>query len=177
VTDGLPALALAVEPPEKGIMLRAPRPPREPVITLQRGLQILTHGILMTAVALIGFWWVYQGNKENLARAQMTAFCIMAYSQLFFSFSCRSLHLTMPELGLFTNKFLLAAIGISALLQLGAVLLPFAQPVFGVSGHSTIEWLLVLGLALVPVTVVEVAKLVMAALGWRHQANCNGGNP
>jgi Ca2+-transporting ATPase len=101
----------------------------------------------------------------------------MAYSQLFFSFSCRSLHLTMPELGLFTNKFLLAAIGISALLQLGAVLLPFAQPVFGVSGHSTIEWLLVLGLALVPVTVVEVAKLVMAALGWRHQANCNGGNP
>jgi Ca2+-transporting ATPase len=177
VTDGLPALALAVEPPEKGIMLRAPRPPREPVITLQRGLQILTHGILMTAVALIGFWWVYQGNKENLAQAQMTAFCIMAYSQLFFSFSCRSLHLTMPELGLFTNKFLLAAIGISALLQLGAVLLPVAQPVFGASGHATIEWLLVLGLALVPVTVVEVAKLVMAALGWRYQASSKGGNP
>ena len=167
VTDGLPALALAVEPPEKGIMQRPPRPPHEPVITLQRGLLILTHGILMAAVALFGFWWVYQGNKEHLAQAQTTAFCIMAFSQLFFSFSCRSLRLTMPELGLFSNKMLLAAIGISAVLQIGAVLLPIARPVFGVSDQLTIQWLLVFGLALVPVTIVEVAKLVMAALGWR----------
>jgi Ca2+-transporting ATPase len=179
VTDGLPALALAVEPPEKGIMNRPPRPPREPVITLKRGLSILTHGILLAAVALIGFWWVYQGQKENLVHAQTTAFCIMAYSQLFFSFSCRSLHLTMPELGVFTNKILLAAIGISALLQLGPVLLPFARPVFEVSDHPTVEWLLVFGLALVPVTIVEVAKLVTAALGWRippaTMANAYGG--
>ena len=167
VTDGLPALALAVEPPEQGIMTRPPRPPREPVITLHRGLLILTHGILMAAVALIGFWWVYQGNKENLMHAQTTAFCIVAFSQLFFSFSCRSLHLTMPELGVFTNKILLAAIGVSVVLQLGVVLVPFARPIFEVSDHPTVEWLLVFGLALVPVTIVEVAKLVMAALGWR----------
>jgi P-type Ca2+ transporter type 2C len=170
VTDGLPALALAVEPPEQGIMTRPPRPPREPVITLHRGLLILTHGILMAAVALIGFWWVYQGKKDNLIHAQTTAFCIVAFSQLFFSFSCRSLHLTMPELGVFTNKILLAAIGVSVVLQLGVVLVPFARPIFEVSDHPTVEWLLVFGLALVPVTIVEVAKLVMAALGWRMRS-------
>ena len=47
VTDGLPALALGMEPPERDIMRRPPRPPREPVITLQRGLLILFHGFLM----------------------------------------------------------------------------------------------------------------------------------
>src|SRR5207249_2195142 len=47
VTDGLPALALGMEPPERDIMQRKPRPPREPVITLGRGLLMLFHGILV----------------------------------------------------------------------------------------------------------------------------------
>ena len=54
VTDGLPALALGMEPPERDIMRRPPRPPREPVITRRRGLLILFHGVLMAAVAAVG---------------------------------------------------------------------------------------------------------------------------
>ena len=169
VTDGLPALALAMEPPEKDIMQRPPRPPREPVVTLRRGLLILTHGILMAAAAMIGFWWIYQGQQKNLPQARTVAFCTMAFSQLFFSLSCRSLRRTMPELGPLTNPYLLGAIALSAALQLGTVLLPFARPVFEVSDQLASEWLLIFALALAPVTIVEVAKLVWAALGWRKQ--------
>ncbi len=168
VTDGLPALALAMEPPEKDIMKRPPRPPREPVITLRRGLLILTHGVLMASVALLGFWWIYQGEEKNLEQARTMAFCIMAFSQLFFSLSCRNLRRTMPELGPFSNPYLLAAIGVSMLLQLGTVLLPLARPIFEVHDHVATEWLMVFGLALIPVSVVEVAKLLWAALGWRE---------
>jgi Ca2+-transporting ATPase len=170
VTDGLPALALAMEPPEKEIMKRAPRPPREPVVTLQRGILILTHGVLMASVAMFGFWWVYQGSARNLDQARTVAFCVMAFSQLFFSLSCRNLRRTMPELGLFSNPYLLAAIGLSMLLQLGVVLVPMIRPIFEVKNHMAGEWLLVFALALVPVTVVEVAKLLWAALGWRSEA-------
>ena len=150
--------------------VEAPRPPREPVVTLRRGLLIVTHGILMAAAAMIGFWWIYQGQQENLPQARTVAFCTMAFSQLFFSLSCRSLRRTMPELGPLTNPYLLGAIALSAALQLGTVLLPFARPVFEVSHQLASEWLLIIALALAPVTIVEVAKLVWAALGWRKQA-------
>jgi Ca2+-transporting ATPase len=164
VTDGLPALALAMEPPERDIMRRRPRPPREQVITTERGLLILFHGILVAAVAAIGFWFIYRGEETHLTRARTVAFCVTAYSQLFFSIGCRSQRYTMPELGLFSNPHLFWAIAVSGLLQLSVVTLPFAQPVFEVATHLGWEWALVFALALVPVTIVEATKLVRSFL-------------
>jgi Ca2+-transporting ATPase len=163
VTDGLPALALAMEPTERDIMRRKPRPPREPVITLQRGFLILFHGTLVATVALIGFWLMYRGDPDNLDRARTVTFCITALAQLFFSIGCRSHHYTMPELGPFSNPHLFGAIAISGLLQLAVVTIPFAQPIFQVNRHLGWEWLLVVGLSLMPVTIIEVVKLVRAA--------------
>jgi len=164
VTDGLPALALGMEPPERDIMHRRPRPPREPVITIERGLLILFHGILIAAVAAVGFWLVYRGDETHLARARTVAFCITAFAQLFFSVGCRSQRYTMPELGPFSNPHLFWAIAVSGLLQLSVVTLPFVQPVFEVDTHLAWEWALVLGLALAPVTFVESTKIVRAFL-------------
>ena len=162
VTDGLPALALGMEPPERDIMQRPPRPPEEPVLTRQRGLLILFHGTLVATAAAIGFWIVYRGVPAHLARARTMAFCIMAFSQLFMAIGCRSQRFTMPELGLLTNPFLLGTIVISGLLQLSVVTLPFAQPVFEVATHLTGEWLPLIALSLAPVTVIEVVKLARA---------------
>jgi P-type Ca2+ transporter type 2C len=89
VTDGLPALALGMEPPERDIMRCAPRPRNEPVITRGHGLQILAHG-LMTAAVAGAFWWIYRGEDERLPLAQSVAFTVMAYMQLLFSWACRS---------------------------------------------------------------------------------------
>ena len=160
VTDGLPALALGMEPPERDIMTRQPRPPHEAVITRERGLLILFHGTLVATVAALGFWIIYQGDEAHLARARTVTFCITAFAQLFFAIGCRSQRYTMPELGLFSNPHLLGAIVISGLLQLCVVTLPFAQPVFEVTTHPAWEWLLVFLLALTPVTIIEVGKLL-----------------
>ncbi|RLS55565.1 MAG: cation-translocating P-type ATPase [Planctomycetota bacterium] len=171
VTDGLPALALGMEPPEKDIMTRAPRPPQEAVITAQRGWRIAVHGALVATVAGVGFWWIYQGDPAHLARARTVAFCITAYSQLFFAIGCRSHSFTMPELGVWTNPYLFGAILISGLLQLAVVTLPMAQPVFEVATNLSWEWGLIAALSLTPVTLIELSKLWRAALQNRTAEN------
>ena len=162
VTDGLPALALTLEPPDRSIMQRPPRPPREPVLTMHHGASILINGVLIAAAAAAGFWLTYRGIDANLSQARTTSFCILAYSQLLFSFACRSSRYTLPELGIHTNPHLLAAIVLSALLQLGAVTLPFMQPLLEVSAGPIHGWLLILGLSLAPVSIVEIVKVVLA---------------
>jgi Ca2+-transporting ATPase len=167
VTDGLPALALGMEPPGRDIMQCPPRPPREPVITRRGGLLILYHGILMTAVGVASFAVTY-GHGDDLVRARTTTFCTLAFTQLFFSFACRSQNRTLPELGPFSNPYLFGAIAASALLQVAAVTLPPARSIFDVSAHPGGHWFYILAFALMPVTVVEVAKLLRAVLAARR---------
>jgi Ca2+-transporting ATPase len=162
VTNGLPALALGVEPPEPDLMRREPRPPREPVLTLGRGLQIAAHGLLVAAVTAVGFGLVYDGTAGSLPRARTVAFCVVSFAFVFYSLGCRSFRRTMPELGLFTNPALVAAIVVSCLLQLSVVTLPFARPVFETAADFGWEWGLLAVLALTPVTVIEAGKLVRA---------------
>jgi Ca2+-transporting ATPase len=161
VTDGLPALALGVEPPEFDIMRRPPRPPREPVITRHHGLLILYHGALITTVGVAAFAFSY-GRDQDLARARTTTFCTVAFTQLFFSFACRSQRYTLLELGPFSNPYLFGAIAASALLQFTVVTLPLTHPVFDVPASPGADWLYILPLALMPVTVIEVGKLLRA---------------
>ena len=160
VTDGLPALALGLEPPESDVMHRPPRPPREPVVTRGRGIVILVHGALVAAVTLAGFWLEWRGDESRLGRAQTLCFCVAAFAQLFFAIGCRSDRLTAIQAGFFANPALLLAIAVSALLQVAVVTLPVAQPLFGVEAALGWEWLVAVGLALVPLTVIEVMKLL-----------------
>ena len=162
VTNGLPALALGIERPERDVMRRKPRPPREPVLTLRLGSLILGHGLLVATVTAVGFALVYRGDEANLPRARTMAFCVVSYAFIFYALSCRSFRRTMPELGFFTNPALLGAIAVSCLLQLSVVTLPFARPVFETVAHFGWEWGILALLALTPVTVIEVSKLIRA---------------
>lgn len=160
ITDGFPALALAMEPPESDIMQRIPRPPREPVVTLKRGLMILYHGSLIAGVALFGFWWTYADDPANTAVARSTTFAIMAFSQLAFSLVCRSQRFTLPQLGPFSNLWIFVAFLISGLLQLVIMTSPvFSDSVMKVVPYESIPWLLVAGLSLLPATIIEVTKI------------------
>jgi Ca2+-transporting ATPase len=168
VTDGLPALALTMEPPEPDLMQRSPRPAREPVITWQRGLQIGSFGILMALVAVAAFWWFYHGDEDRVPLARTATFCVLAFTQLFYSFSCRSQRYTMPELGLFSNHYLLGAIVVSGLVQLAVVSLPWTKAMFESDVEFTAwDWLILFGLSLTPVTVIEIGKLVRKLMGAR----------
>ncbi len=162
VTDGLPALALGLESPEADIMERSPRSPRAPVIDWARGGLILVHGVIVAAVAIVAFRWTWGGDPARLPHARTVTFCVAAFSQLFFAIGCRSDRRTAIDLGFFSNPWLLAAVALSALLQVTVVTLPYAQDVFEVGSQLGRDWLLVIGLALVPVTVIEVAKWVVS---------------
>ena len=70
----------------------------------------------------------------------------------------------MPELGLFSNPYLLAAIVASVLLQIGTVTVPGVRHVFGVDELPMWDWWLIFVLALAPVTIIEVTKLIRARL-------------
>jgi Ca2+-transporting ATPase len=158
VTDGLPALALGLEPPEADIMCRAPRPPREPVISWARGVTILFHGALVAGVCLAAFWMSYRGDPDAMPHARTFTFCVAAFAQLFFALGCRSDRATVLSQGLLSNPWLVGAILISALLQLTVVMLPFARPVFEVGTDLGRGWIAVVLLALIPVTVIELVK-------------------
>ncbi|WP_435005458.1 cation-translocating P-type ATPase [Tundrisphaera lichenicola] len=156
VTDGLPALALAMEPPEPEVMQRRPRPPREPVITKRRGMLMLGHGLLIATAGVTAFALASRGGTIEHARA--VTFTTLAFAQLFYAFACRSQRHTVIELGLFSNPYLLGAIVISSLLQLSVVSLSFTRSVFDVSTNPFREWGMILTLALAPVTIIEITK-------------------
>lgn len=162
ITDGLPALALGLEPPSPGIMHRPPRPVREPLITRALGLQIVWQGLLIAGVTLVVFALIKSGKPENLQAARTSAFCVLALSQLFFSFSCRSQRYTLPELGFVSNRFLFVAIAASLALQIGAVALPVTQNLFDATDLSRQQWTLIFFLSLVPVSVFESLKILRA---------------
>ena len=165
VTDGLPALALGLEPPEPDIMRRPPRPAGKPVITLRHAAAILLHGTLIAAAGSAAYLLVGRDPNVSLDHVRTATFCTVAFAQLFFAIACRSPRRTMPQLGLFSNRYLLAAIVGSVLLQVATVTLPGLRRVFGVDELPTWNWGLILALALVPVTIVEVTKLYRA---WRQ---------
>ena len=160
VTDGLPALALGLEPPEPDIMARPPRPPREPVITWSQAATILFHGSLVAAACLLAFWIGFRGDPANTPHARTFTFCVAAFAQLLFALGCRSDRLPVVRHGLLTNPWLLGAIVISALLQLTVMTLPLTQPVFEVGGDLGRQWMLVAILAVLPLAGAELGKCV-----------------
>ncbi len=162
ITDGLPALALGLEPPEPDLMHRNPRPPGERLITGALGWRILSQGTVIAAVTLAAFYWTYAGDPQRLAVARTAAFGVLALSQLFFSFVCRSQRYTLPELGITSNPYLFAAIGASLALQIGVVVVPGVQQVFNATDLSLSQWGMVFLLSLVPATFVETLKLLVS---------------
>jgi len=161
ITDALPALGLGVEPPEPDAMDRPPRPPQERLINRGRALRILFYGSMNAAVAAVAFLVVRGGSEANLPAARTAAFCTLAFAQLLFSLGCRSERYTLPQLRVLSNPWLLGAIAVSVLAQLAIMTVPFLQPLFKVVPVAFgWEWPMMAALALTPVTVIEVAKLV-----------------
>ena len=165
VTDGLPALALGMEPPGPGIMSRPPRPATEPVITRSGALRIAFYGVLFALSMGLGFAWTRWHDPANVESAQTVAFCIACFAQVLFAFGCRSEHLVLPQLGPRSNLPLLLAIATSIALQLCTVLSPLGRRLFATTAMTVDQWFLVGVLSLFPVTVLEVSKL--ARRPWR----------
>ena len=166
VTDGLPALALGMDPVAPDIMNRPPRRKDEPVISRRRAGLILAQGAFIGACALGAFAFVLFVEHEDLARARTAALFALASSQLFHSLNCRSQRESLFKLGIFTNMKLIAAAGISLALQIAIIYIPFTQKVFKVEPLSPLDLAMVLVVSSFPLWMMELVK----AIGRRRKA-------
>jgi Ca2+-transporting ATPase len=158
VTDGLPALALGVDPVAPDIMKRRPRPTDEPVVTGRRGVLMLLQGVFIAACSLGAFVLVLYVEDEGIGRGRTAAFVVLAVSQLFHSYNCRSLTESLFKIGVFTNKSLLLATGISFGLQMMVVYAPPLQTIFKTEPLGLLDWVLVISISSLPLWGTEIYK-------------------
>jgi Ca2+-transporting ATPase len=158
VTDGLPALALGVEPTDSDVMERPPRSPNEPPITRVMAYRIAIIGLIMAIGTLFAFWIEYS-DTGNIARARTVAFCTLVLFQLFYVFSARSERRTLFDLGILSNVKLIYAVIASIALQLLVVYLPFLNEVFRTEPIGISEWLITIPIALSAFVINELWKI------------------
>jgi Ca2+-transporting ATPase len=158
VTDGLPALALVMEPASDEVLQRKPRRPDAPMLGRPEWLRTAAVGLLVGGVSLIAFERVL--DADSLEHARMVAFSTLVFSQIFNAFAFRSFDRVGFEVGFFKNPRLLLVMVLTIALHLGLVALPFTNQLFGLGPFSWKLMLICLGLGLVPATVIELWKLI-----------------
>ena len=158
VTDGLPALALVVDPVDDEVMQRPPRNPAEPMIGRPEWTIIAFTGALQTGVTLGVFGWAL--SSRNLVEARNLAFSVLVFGELFRAFAARSQTRLFWEVGIFSNLQVLGVIAVSVVLQLALHHIPWTQELFQIGALSLDDCVLVLGLGLIPVSVLELSKLL-----------------
>ncbi len=155
VTDGLPGLALGVEPAEKDTMTRSPYHPNENIFGRGMGRHILWVGLLMGLVSLgMGFWF---WRAEDPAWQTMV-FTTLTLSQMGHALAIRSGRESLFTSGLFTNKALLGAVLLTFGLQMAVVYVPFMQEIFKTTGLPLTDLGISLALSTVVFWGVELEK-------------------
>ena len=174
VTDGAPALALGVDPPDDRLMEHPPRPRGEGVLTARMWRGIFIAGATMAIGTLLVLDASLPGGiiegSGDLTYAQTMAFTSLVLFQMFNVLNARSDQRTAFA-GLFTNGWLWAAIAGSVVLQVGVVYLPFLQVAFGTTALSAVDWLVCTGVASSVLWVRELTKMGSGVLfGGQAQA-------
>ncbi|MGF1682597.1 cation-translocating P-type ATPase [Photobacterium minamisatsumaniensis] len=128
VSDGLPALALGVDPEEKDLMERKPRKRNESFFSDHLGTRIVVRGLAQGGMSFLAFnWAVNAGLSANYA--QTMAFAMLVFCQLWHIFDSRTFT-TLFRKNPFTNKYLLGAVALSATLSLGVIYTGVGQFIF-----------------------------------------------
>jgi Ca2+-transporting ATPase len=162
-TDGLPALALAVDPPETDLMTRRPRDPRVGIFTRPVVAMLLTAGIWSAIVNMSLFVWLLNAGRP-LPEVMALTFVLLVLIQFFNAYNCRSDRLTVFHRP-FTNRWLNTAVGWELVVLTVIIYVPFFQPAFGTFSLRPADWMLTVALAFSIVPVLETVKW-MARRGW-----------
>jgi P-type Ca2+ transporter type 2C len=161
VTDGLPALALVMDPLLPGVLDRPPRPPLEPMLGRSQWTRIVWVGVLEAGVVL-GVFLAKLGDAD-VAEARSFAFSTVVFCELFRAFAARSRRLVYWQVGALTNVPLIAVVAFSALVQVSLGHMAFTRSFLRVHAMSATDTALCLALGLIPVTVLELTKLLPRA--------------
>lgn len=172
LTDAAPALAMGVDPMTEDVMNRKPRKLTDRVIDGAMWGDIVYIGIIMAAVTLIGMDMHLtgglftdrsvdaMGHDAQMVEARTMGFTILVFAQLFNAIASRS-HLQSAFVGLFSNKWLWGAIGLSIVLQLLVIYVPFLNTAFGTTPLPPMAWLECIGLAFFVLVASEIRKVFL----------------
>ncbi|HQV63614.1 MAG TPA: cation-translocating P-type ATPase C-terminal domain-containing protein, partial [Anaerolineales bacterium] len=184
ITDGAPALALAMEKGDPDIMDQKPRAKAEPIVNRSMGIGIVIQTIVQTGAVLGAFvmgliWHLEAGaiipsgmnalsfviahdwRGIDVQTAETMAFVTLSLAELFRAYTVRSERASLFQIGVFSNKYMQYAVGLSITLLLIVCAVPFLQPIFNTHFLSLREWSVVLGLALMPAVAEEITKFFL----------------
>ncbi len=157
VTDGLPALALVMDPTTEDVLHRPPRRPDENILGRAEWRNIVWTGALQGAVTLSVFYWALK-NRDVL-EARNLAFSVLVFGEVLRSFASRSRTKLFWEVGAFGNLRLVAVVVVTMLVQLTIHHMAFTRSLFDIGELSMADCLLSLLIGFIPVSVLELGKL------------------
>jgi Ca2+-transporting ATPase len=157
VTDAFPALALGMEKAEEDIMRQKPRKSQSGFFSGGLGANIIYQGLLQGAITLATY---YIGIRLYSGEIAVTmAFVTLGLIQLAHSFNAKSASKSIFKIGFLSNKYLIGANIVSALLLVVVVIMPQLNTVFRVVHLNTVQWLIVVFMSITIVPIVELIKL------------------
>ncbi|MEH1843762.1 MAG: cation-translocating P-type ATPase [Nostoc sp.] len=170
VTDGLPALALAVEPPEPDVMQRPPFSPRESIFARGLGSYMIRIGIIFAIITIALMWWAYQhthaagyqGDRDAWKTMVFTTLCI---AQMGHAIAIRSNNRLTIEMNPFSNIFVLAAVVVTTILQLMLVYVPPLREFFGTHYLNMQELGVCIGFSALMFVWIELEKVFLRIMG------------
>ncbi|MEI6445073.1 MAG: cation-translocating P-type ATPase [Nostocales cyanobacterium ELA583] len=170
VTDGLPALALAVEPPEPDVMERPPFSPRESIFARGLGSYMIRIGIVFAIITIILMEWAYkhshavgyQGHPDTWKTMVFTSLCL---AQMGHAIAIRSNNRLTIEMNPFSNPFVLGSVIVTTILQLMLIYVPPLRSFFGTHELSLSELGICIGFSALMFVWIEGEKLFFRFMG------------
>lgn len=157
VTDALPALALIADPVSPTAMQKKPRPVNEPLLGRKEWRQVILIGFVEALIILMLFKFMLE--QSGVEQARNMVFTTLVMSQLLRSFGARSRERILWQVGVLSNLWLLGVVIVTASIQYALHFLPFTQKIFGLQPLLGSQFTLILLLALLPITLIELSKL------------------
>jgi len=157
-TDGLPALALGVDPPDPDLMERRPRDPKESVFTKKVQWYIGALAVNMFVGVLPVFYWYWQ--SEGLVKAQTMVLVTIILFEMFNAFNSRSERHSIFKLGWFSNKWLVWAVLSSLFMMVLVLYVPYLGLLFHTVPLEFTDWMVALGVSCSALVFVELYKLI-----------------
>ena len=159
ITDGLPAIALTMEPKEKNLLLENPVPRSSPIIDKPAQVFIVLSSIVASLVVMLGFYikYIYSGNADD---ARTLAFALLGIITLALVLSIRDLSSPFIKKGIGGNPWLFAALGVGIILQIAALTIPPLRSILTLSPLGALDGIMIISFTLTCLFIIESAKIL-----------------
>jgi P-type Ca2+ transporter type 2C len=182
VTDGLPALALAVEPAEPNVMQRPPHNPRESIFSRGLGFYMVRVGLVLAILTIALMVWAYRhthadaytGDRDSWKTMVFTTLCL---AQMGHALAVRSDTQLTAQLNPFSNPYLLGSVLLTTVLQLLLIYVPPLRDFFGLQLLSMAELAVCFGFSALMFVWIELEKLFIIYSHGRKKSEREGSAP